>query len=104
MKRLTILSLALAAFTAFTSLATADTRGLNDHPARRARIRHGVTSGQLTRHEAARLRAGQLQIRRLERMALADGRMSPRELAMIQRVKMQQSRAIFRMKHNGRVA
>ena len=47
---------------------------------------------------------GRLQIRRLERMAWADGRLTRREALMLQRAKQAQSRAIFRLEHNGRYA
>jgi len=100
MKRLTLLSLTLAALTAFSSLASADTSGWSPN----TRVRHGVRSGQLTRAETMRLRMGRLQIRRLERMAWADGRLTRREALMLQRAKQAQSRAIFRLKHNGRYA
>lgn len=94
MKRFSILLLALVALTAFTSLASADARG--------ARIRHGIASGRLTPGETARLRAGQVRVRHLQRRAWADGGVSARERAVIHRAKSHHSRAIYRLKHNGR--
>lgn len=68
------------------------------------RIDHGRRWGQLTWWEAARLRQGEAQIRRMQRLARADGIVTPRERLMIQRAKMQQMRREFRFRHNGRTA
>ena len=100
MKRLTILSLALTALVTVTSLATADASTFH----RRARIHEGVRQGQLTRVEWMRLHRAQRQIQQLERMAWADGHLSIGEQRMLQRARMQLSREIFRLKHNGRYA
>lgn len=100
MKRLTVLSLALTALVTFTSLATADANDWN----RRARVRDGVRQGQLTRVEWMRLVRAQRQIERLERMAWADGHLSVQEQRMLRRARVQLSREIFRLKHNGRYA
>lgn len=69
--------------------------------------RHGQFGqrwGQLTWWEAARLRQGRAQIARMERLARADGIVTPRERRMIQRAKMQQMQREFRFRHNGRTA
>lgn len=68
------------------------------------RFDHGRRWGQLTWWEAARLRQGEAQIRRMERLARADGFVSRAERRMIQRAKMQQMRREFRFRHNGRTA
>ena len=65
---------------------------------------HGQRWGQLTWWEAARLRQGQAQILRMQRLARADGIVTPRERLMIQRAKMQQMRRELRFRHNGRTA
>ena len=68
----------------------------------RGRIREGVQSGELTRHEAARLRREQAQIRREERRyrATGDG-LSRRERRDLQRDLNHSSRHIRRQKHDG---
>ena len=103
MKRITSLLLALAALAAFASVSFAGTPRINAREARQhARIHQGVASGQLARGEAMRLRAGQRGIRRMERVARADGVVTPRERAIISHAQTHESRAIYRMKHNGR--
>ncbi len=69
-----------------------------------ARIRAGWHQGDLTRAEARRLRVGQRHVHRMERRFKADGHLSMRERARIQRVQNHQSRRIWRMRHNGRQA
>ena len=58
------------------------------------RIELGVRTGLLSRREAERLREGQRQIRRMERQALADGRITPREAARIEQAQDEQGRLI----------
>lgn len=107
MKRLFTLMLfaALAAVAVNANLASAndstprvDRREHRQH----ARIRHGVRSGELTRGEAMRLRAGQVHVRRMELRAKADGRVGSRERARLERAQDRQSRHIYRLKHNQR--
>jgi len=102
MKRFTITAaLALAAITlATTAFATprVDHRQFAQH----ARIHDGVRSGQLTRGEALRLRAGQRRVARVERRAEWDGRVTPGERLRLERLQDRQSRAIWRLKHNAR--
>lgn len=62
----------------------------------------GRMQGQLTWREAARLRASRAQILAMERIARADGIMTPRERLMIQRAKQQQMQRRFWLQHNGR--
>lgn len=68
--------------------------------AQRARIREGVTSGEVTRPEARRLRTEQRSIRRTERRAKADGEVTTREKARIQRKQNRANRDIRRQKHD----
>jgi hypothetical protein len=58
------------------------------------RIEQGQRNGQLNRREVRRLREGQAQIRRMERQALADGRISPREAARIEHAQDAEGRRI----------
>jgi hypothetical protein len=68
----------------------------------RARIVHGVRNGELTRFETRGLRAGQRRIHFMVRRAQADGVITRRERMMIHRAQLQQSRSIWRLKHNER--
>jgi len=69
----------------------------------RARIRQGVASGQLTRTEAAHLRAREADIHHDKLLARADGVVTPAERQSIRREEAQASRAIYRQKHDGQV-
>jgi hypothetical protein len=66
----------------------------------RARIHNGVVSGELTRPEARRLAAGQVHLNRAEARAKADGVVTARERARLQHEANQQSRRIYRQKHD----
>jgi hypothetical protein len=68
------------------------------------RIEQGVRSGQLNRHEAERLRQGQIQIRRMERQALADGRLSLFERAQIEHAQDAEDRRIAQERHDRQTA
>jgi hypothetical protein len=82
-------------------VAAAGTPGLHRRQARQhVRIAQGVRCGELTRAEALRLRAGQRQIRRLERRARGDGFVSRRERARIHQLQNRENRAIYRLRHN----
>ena len=64
------------------------------------RIYNGVASGELTRPEARRLTAGQVHLRRAEARVKADGEVTGRERAYLQHEANQQSRRIYRQKHD----
>lgn len=103
--RLLLVAASLAMLTA--SLANAGTYTPRiDHREDRqqGRIVQGIRSGELTRHEALRLEAGQRHVDRMEYRAKCDGRVTMRERARIARAQNRQSREIFRFKHNGRVS
>ena len=68
-----------------------------------ARIQQGEADGSLTPREAAHLQRQQHQIHRAERHAAADGTTSPAERARIQRMQNHASASIARDKHNDRV-
>lgn len=96
---------AIAALTAVTAQAgtltpRVERRELRQH----ARIQQGVRSGELTRGEASRLRAGQRHVDRLERRAAFNDVVTPRERARMDRAQDHQSRRIWRLKHNRREA
>lgn len=85
----------------FAATATAGTPRLDQRQANQAqRIRQGVRSGELTRPETRRLVHGQRELRRDERAAKADGVVTARERAELQHEANQQSRRIYRQKHD----
>jgi hypothetical protein len=66
----------------------------------RARVRRGVTSGEVSRPEARRLRGEQRHIRRVERRAKADGVVSKKESAKLRRKQNRASRNIRQEKRD----
>jgi hypothetical protein len=66
------------------------------------RIEQGVQSGALTNKETANLERGQARIDRKEARAGANGHVSAREQARIQNAENNQSKKIYREKHNNR--
>ena len=100
---------ALAGALVFTAASTADARergsrtpNINRREAnQKHRIQQGVRGGELTRRETARLLAEQARIRAMERRARADGEVTARERARLQRGLNQSSRHIYRQKHDG---
>jgi hypothetical protein len=59
-----------------------------------------VATGELTRPEVRRLSAGQVHLRRAEARAKADGVVTAGERAHLQHEANQQSRRIYRQKHD----
>lgn len=103
MSRTKIMILSAVLAVAFASVAHAGTPGVNQRQwNQRARIHQGVMSGELTRGEAMRLRAGQRHIRRAEWRAKSDGVVTMRERARLHAMQNFENRAIWRMKHNAR--
>jgi len=81
--------------------AMAGTPGYNARQQhQRERIVNGVNSGELTMRETRRLAAGQVHLNRVERRAKADGVVTARERAHMQHEANQQSRRIYRQKHD----
>jgi hypothetical protein len=66
----------------------------------RARIVNGVKSDELTLRETRRLSVGQVHLNRVERRAEADGVVTRGERAHLQHEANQQSRRIYRQKHD----
>jgi hypothetical protein len=66
----------------------------------RERIVNGVQNGELTMRETRRLAGGQVHLNRVERRAEADGVVTGRERAHMQHEENQQSRRIYRQKHD----
>jgi hypothetical protein len=66
----------------------------------RKRIRQGVRSGALTRHEAGHLMSEQQRIAALERRYKADGHFSRRERAHVERLLNRAGQHIYNAKHD----
>jgi hypothetical protein len=66
----------------------------------RERIVNGVQNGELTMRETRRLAGGQVHLNRVERRAEADGVVTRGERAHLQHEANQQSRRIYRQKHD----
>ncbi|MBS0194428.1 MAG: hypothetical protein JSR34_09290 [Proteobacteria bacterium] len=64
------------------------------------RIEQGLKSGQLSTKEASRLEHGEARIDRTEQRDLRDGSLTSAERAQIQREQNNESKAIYRDKHN----
>jgi hypothetical protein len=66
------------------------------------RIQQGLRTGELTPHEAARLRTKIANLQSFEQSARADGYLDWRERTTIEREKAEISRSIWNKKHNWR--
>ena len=64
------------------------------------RIDAGVKSGELNQKEAARLQKGQANVQKMEDKARADGKITPQEARKIEHAQDQQSKKIYREKHD----
>lgn len=64
------------------------------------RIQQGVRNGSLTRPEAYRLSQNQMKINRYERIAKADGRITPNEFRKLDRMQDRQNAAIYAQKND----
>jgi hypothetical protein len=67
------------------------------------RVRQGVRSRELTRHEVRRLEGEQAHIRHDEARAKADGILTPRERTRIQTEQNRASADIYRQKHDNQI-
>jgi hypothetical protein len=67
----------------------------------RLRIADGIRDGDLSRLEAHRLIREQRGLRRMERLARADGQVTPRERVRLHRRQHLAGRHIYRMRNNG---
>ena len=68
------------------------------------RIQQGEKSGQLTGKEAARLEKGQAKVQKMEDKAVADGKVTKKESKKIEHAQDQQSKKIYREKHDKQTA
>ena len=92
--------LALPAFAQTAGTPRIDQRQANQE----RRIEQGEKSGALNAREAARLEKGQAHVQKMENKAVADGKVTPKERARIQKAQNQQSKKIYREKHDRQTA
>ena len=64
------------------------------------RIEQGTQSGALTAKETQKLQRGQAHVQKMENKAVADGKVTEKERARIEHAQDQQSRKIYREKHD----
>lgn len=89
---------ALAVLVGTTAFASAT---INNRQARQNyRIWQGVASGEVGYWEYKRLQRGQQRVQRLENIVKRDGVVTPFERSVIRAYQNQQSRRIWRLKHN----
>ena len=96
-------SLALPSIGAFAQAASTprvDARQVKQEK----RIDHGVASGQLTNHEAARLEKQQTHIATVEANAKADGTVTAAERQHLHRAQNRSSANIHHQKHDAQTA
>src|SRR5262245_24458695 len=102
MRVVKLVTFALAA--AFTLPALAQTQSTPRIDQRQAnqerRIEQGEKSGSLTKKEAARLEKGQAHVQKMENKAVADGKVTAKERARIEKAQNQQSKKIYKQKHD----
>lgn len=65
------------------------------------RIQQGVRSGQLTHREAMHLRMQQAKMRNYKKMAMADGRVTRDERALMHNQQRHNNHSIYNQKHDG---
>jgi len=68
----------------------------------RQRISQGISSGELTRHEATQLKQQQIHINQTKKRAASDGVVTKKERAVIHQKQQNANKNIYVKKHNGR--
>ena len=101
MKRISVRTTAIALMiAALPGIALAQNRIDARQAEQQKRINAGVASGQINKAEAARLQKGQAHVQNVETRAKADGVVTKKEAAHIEHAQNQQSRKIYREKHD----
>ena len=101
---LAILAIAGLAFSAAAQETKSTPRIDKRQDYQERRIEQGQKSGQLTQKEAARLEKGQARVDKMEKKAGADGKVTKKERARIEHAQDQQSKKIYREKHDKQTA
>lgn len=92
---------ALAALVSLPAAAQTSTPRIDQRQANQERrIQEGVRSGQITPREEQRLRAEQARIRKAEAKAAADGKVTAKERARIEKMQDRASKNIERERHD----
>ncbi len=105
MRRALVLSTAALILGSTAATASETTHRIDSRQDRQEwRIESGIHEGSLTKREAARLRDEAQQIRRLEKMALQDGRLHPKEIDFLEYRLDHLSDRIYQAKRNDHYA
>ncbi len=96
------IKIAIATFVLALGITSANAQTHTVAHRQHQRIRQGVKSGELTKTEATNLRNDQKEIRQEKQAAKADGVVTKDEAKDIRKDQKQESRKIFRKKHNER--
>jgi hypothetical protein len=102
MKKITLLTVMSFMFVIAANAQTATPKVDKRQEIQKERITNGVQNGELTRQETRMIAREQRHIRRVERRAEADGIVTGRERARLDRKQDRASRHIARTKHNPR--
>ncbi len=92
----------LKTLTAALAILIISVSSVSAQAVQRHRIRQGVRSGELTRHETRQLVKQQREIKQDKKEARADGVVTAAERKEIRQDKRKANRNIFRKKHNRR--
>jgi len=92
--------LTLVLFCAVGFAQTAKPKVVKKQAVQKQRIKQGVKSGEITRQEATKLRTQQKEIRQTKQAAKADGVVTKKERAIINKKQRAASGNIARKKHN----
>ena len=99
--KLTTIALMIAALPGLVLAQTTSTPRIAQRQAeQQKRIDQGVKSGELNKKEAARLQKGQARVQKMEDKAMADGKMTKMERRKIEQAQDQESKKIYREKHD----
>jgi hypothetical protein len=105
MKAIHLVALLAAAIALPASAQTPSTPRVDQRQANQERrIEQGVKSGSLNQKEAARLEKGQAHVQNMENKAVADGKVTKKERARLEHAQNNQSRKIYRQKHDKQTA
>ncbi|HUP94378.1 MAG TPA: hypothetical protein VM164_05675 [Burkholderiales bacterium] len=104
MIRSVVLALALAVASAGVLAQTTSTPRIDQRQEnQQKRIDKGVQSGALNEKEARRLEKGQQRVQKAENKAMADGTVTAKEKRKIEHMQDNQSKKIYREKHDKQV-
>src|SRR5215813_10095410 len=106
MKKNIIVAGLVLVFLGLASVTNAQTKTPNIHKRQerqQARIANGVKSGELTAKETEHLAAREAKIQHDKKEAKADGKVTRKEKAKLEREENRSSRAIYRQKHDAQV-